>query len=95
MRNVIRVMLISSISIVLLAVVMACEKPAVRTQQTNNPDMDLELLFENEGCKVWRFDDNNRSHYYTDFRGETITTKTESCGKNCVKQVDENNHTVR
>jgi len=36
-------------------------------------DFEVELLFEKDGIKMYRFYDNGRFHYYTD-RGETIST---------------------
>ena len=37
-------------------------------------DLEVELLFEKDGVKMYRFYDNGRFHYYTD-KGETITTQ--------------------
>lgn len=67
--------------ILLLTLLTSCggEKP-VEVAKTNNPNIDVGLLFENDGCKVYRFVDNDRYHYYTNC-SETMTTQTYQCGK--------------
>lgn len=68
--------------IVLVAVsLMACKKGAMNTSKTINPEFDLELLFEHDGCKVYRFYDG-RYIYYTDCRGQASWSVTTSSGKN-------------
>jgi len=37
-------------------------------------DFEVEFLFEKDGVKMYRFNDNGRYHYYTD-RGETISSQ--------------------
>jgi hypothetical protein len=37
-------------------------------------DIKVDLLFEKDGIKMYRFYDNGRCHYYTN-KGETITTQ--------------------
>lgn len=37
-------------------------------------DIKVDLLFEKDGIKMYRFFDNGRYHYYTN-RGETISTQ--------------------
>lgn len=37
-------------------------------------DMEVDLLFEKDGIKMYRFFDNGHFHYYTN-RGETISTQ--------------------
>ncbi len=51
------------------------------TEQTLNPDIELELLFEHDGCKIYRFSDVGRSIYYTDCRGQTSWETTYTDGK--------------
>ncbi len=43
----------------------------VAVQDTNNPGIKVELLFEKDGIKVYRFYDGYRLVYYTDARGNT------------------------
>ena len=58
----------------------ACMKQPHSTSQTNNPEFQVQLLFEHDGCKVYRFVDYHYS-YFTNCKGSTEWT--EPCGKNC------------
>lgn len=62
---------ISMVAITLLAVffLSSCEKEAKEKVLTNNPSFNLELLFEVDGCKVYRFVDGGRSRYFTTCQG--------------------------
>lgn len=59
----------------LLAVLLAvgCTKSPVSVDKTNNPEVPVELLFEHEGCRVFRFYDTGRPHYFASCLGGTIT----------------------
>ncbi len=57
-----------------------CLNKPVSTTATNNPELNLNLLFEHDGCKVYRFYDG-RSVYYTDCRGSAMAPVTTSTGK--------------
>lgn len=48
---------------------VSCDQPAVSTTSTNNTSVKVDLLFENDGVKVYRFVDGGRNIYYTDARG--------------------------
>ncbi len=45
------------------AIAASCESSPVSTASTNNPSVKVELLFEHDGVKVYRFMDG-RYHYY-------------------------------
>lgn len=68
---------------ILLACCLAmfgCNAPApVERNTTNNPAIQVSLLFVHEGVKVYRFSDGYRIVYYTDARGKTAWD--ESTGK--------------
>lgn len=49
-----------------------------------NNKFNLVLLFEHEGIKVYRFEDDNRYKYYTDSRGKVVWNETH--GKTTVEQ---------
>lgn len=69
------------LAITLLAALTGCAVDPISTTQTNNKQIDLTLLFENDGCKVYRFLDGGRYVYYTDCRGQTewqVSTKHSS-----------------
>lgn len=53
---------------VLPLMLCGCMNDAVETKPTTNRAMKVELLFEHDGVKVYRFYDGNPI-YYTDARG--------------------------
>jgi hypothetical protein len=59
------------VGITVLFAFAACEKAPVSSSKTDNPEITVELLFENDGVKVYRFHDQGRAIYYTDARGKT------------------------
>ena len=68
---------ISMVIITLLSVffLSSCEKVA-----TNNALFNVELLFEVDGCKVYRFQDGGRSRYFSTCQGSV--SWNENHGKN-------------
>lgn len=58
-----------------------CLATPMETRATGNPNIDVSMLFEHDGCRVYRFVDGARAVYYTDCRGATAWE--ESCGRNC------------
>ena len=62
-----------------------CSKTPMSTTATKNPNFQVELLFEHEGCKVYRFEDY-RTRYFTNCKGSVEWN--ESCGKNCNRDVE-------
>lgn len=69
----------------------ACAKDPISRAPSSNPNLTVALLFEYEGCKVYRFYDN-RYVYYTNCQGETAWSETHHCGKGCVRTED---HSVK
>ena len=63
---------IISALIILVAFSGCFEKPVNMTTEGNG--VQVELLFEKDGIKVYRFMDGGQCHYFTD-RGETVTTQ--------------------
>lgn len=59
-----------------------CAKDPMSTERTDNSNITVDLLFEKDGVKVYRFTDSGRSIYYTDARGSTQWSTTHSNGKN-------------
>lgn len=57
----------------------ACLEDPIETQHTANPNFNVSLLFEFDGCKVYRFVDS-RAVYFTKC-GSTHTTYTVRHGK--------------
>lgn len=58
------------LSIIFAAMLLvSCFGDPVSTSPTNNPEFKVELLFEHDGCKVYRFSDNG-TRYFTTCQGE-------------------------
>lgn len=74
-----------------LMLLTGCAKSPISTQRTDNPAVQSSLLATIDGCRVWRFEDGGRLHYFArcadGSRGIELTY-SESCGKNCTRQVD-------
>ena len=43
---------------------LGCGDPGIATEKTNNERMDVTFLFENDGCKVYRFYDHHEYRYF-------------------------------
>jgi len=59
--------------LLLLLSLTACAVDPVETRITSNPNVSVALLFEHEGCRVYRFYDNGASRYYAKCQGGTAT----------------------
>jgi hypothetical protein len=62
-----------------------CLAQPLAVMGTANPSVPVELMFEHDGCRVYRFRDAERPVYYTDCRGSTAWEV--SCGRNCTRPV--------
>lgn len=72
------------LAIVLLALELSsCMAPAQMALQGSNPQIKVELLFEVDGCKVYRFYDGGAIRYFTKCENNSSVGWLESCGKNC------------
>ena len=70
--------------IILTAIgLQACSETPVKSDVVGN-GVDLDLLFEHDGCRVYRFYDYKNPHYFTDCRGSISDRR--SCGKNCTRE---------
>jgi hypothetical protein len=56
-------------------------------ESTQDGDFKIELLFEKDGCKVYRFSDGGRYIYWSNCQGNLQSSYYRSTGKN--------GHTVR
>lgn len=73
--------------IISFGLLASCDEPnrGVEVLKTNNSEFDVHLLFEVDGCKVYRFMDYGRERYFSNCNGSVEWT--ESCGKNCTRDV--------
>ena len=70
--------------LVALGLLTGCSKDPVSSESTNNPQVPVELMFEHEGCRIYRFHDGGRRHYFVRCRNEIASTSsTQRCGKHC------------
>lgn len=65
------------------------ETPAMESVQSGS--FNVEKLFTNDGCSVYRFHDAGYYRYYSKCSGSTSSdtsySYSESCGKNCTREV--------
>lgn len=52
-----------------LIFIISCTRPAKETVTSDNPSFQVELLFEVDGCKVYRFTDNGGYKYFSNCNG--------------------------
>jgi Domain of unknown function (DUF4884) len=70
-----------AILMVALGVMSGCFADPVSRQTTNNKQIDVEFIFEHDGCKAYRFEDGGSERYYVDCRNSTTVTWDERHGK--------------
>lgn len=68
-----------------LLFLLSCDRPAQEVRPSSNSHVPVELLFETDGCRVYRFEDGGRDHYFAKCAVPASTMSTESCGKNCTR----------
>ena len=62
----------------LLALAGCGGEPPIATKATNNPNVPVSLLFEHEGCSVYRFRDDGRHHYFVTCAGSRLRSAINS-----------------
>ena len=69
------------------SILAGCANDPVAESATNNPNVDVALLFSHDGCDVFRFRDGGY-HYYVRCAGSlprAQTTQDVTCVKGCTK----------
>jgi hypothetical protein len=63
-----------------------CRTEPVSVSASSNPLVEVALLFEHDGVRVYRFYDEGRPRYYAVPRSASwaSVSDAQSCGKNCV-----------
>ncbi len=61
-----------------LLLLESCEVESQSKEKSSNPAVDVELVLEHDGVKVYRFWNGGRYIYYTDARGSTQTRRDSS-----------------
>lgn len=65
----------------LFLILFSCANDPQATFDLNNSEIRLDLLFEHDGCKVYRFYDNGQAVYWSDCRGHLQTSHYQQTGK--------------
>ena len=69
--------------------ITACGKQPIESTQTNNSNIQVDTLFEKDGCTIYRFLDAGTYRYFARCdTGQHKTMWTESCGKGCQRHID-------
>jgi hypothetical protein len=74
MRSLLLVSVVGSLALT------GCASEPLYVHQTNNPNIDVELLFEHDGCRIYRFRDGAPMHYFARCDGPpgAVTASTSS-----------------
>lgn len=64
-------------------VLAGCTADPVRSDRTNNADLDVSTLFDYDGCRMYRFEDGGRFIYFARCGSDVRTSwgETHSNGK--------------
>lgn len=65
----------------LLMIGIGCFNSPVSSAPTTNASVPVDLLFEHDGCKVYRFQDGGYSRYYVRCLNTTSTISRRPAGK--------------
>lgn len=77
----------------LLLIVSCCslsctsQIPVSKSTPENNKTFRVDFLFEHDGCKVYRFNDNGYRVYFTNCNGEVTSMESDSTGTHTVNIV--------
>lgn len=64
-----------------VGVMQGCKSDPISVEQSSNGQIQIEFLFEKDGCKIYRFLDGTQRVYYTDCTGKTHYQEYHSNGK--------------
>lgn len=78
-----------AIAVFALVFLAGCYADPVSTAGTNNPQVPVSLLFEHDGCRVYRFTDYGRERYFANCPNHTSMDAgyRANCGKGCSRYV--------
>ena len=71
-------LLSSAIITILVFTSCSINEPLVRAKAQNNNTYQVDYLFEHDGCKVYRFQDDGRFVYFTSCTGDVTVIKNDS-----------------
>lgn len=65
--------------LIIAAVLLVGCEAETQTRHTTVNGVQVGFLFEYQGCRVYRFSDEGRYHYYTNCKGGSLTTTFTAC----------------
>lgn len=70
----------ASLLITSITILFSCtiQIPVAKLSPDNNKTYEVDYLFENEGCKVYRFMDNGHYVYYTNCNSDVTSIESDS-----------------
>lgn len=68
-------------ALVISVALVGCTQDPIAKHSTNNPNIEVETLFDHDGCRGYRFSDGGRTIYFTRCGLSTNTAWYESTGK--------------
>ncbi len=67
--------MLKTFALILIGLVLAaCEKSPVSTSKSSNPEVTVALLFEHDGCRIYRFTDVGKKLYYAQCQTGMVRT---------------------
>lgn len=78
-----------ALTVIGVGILVAACNPAkpIDTEKTDNVEISVGLLFEHDGCKMYRFKDNGNFVYYSSCNRPIVSFRKQTCGKNCIRDV--------
>ena len=94
-RTILKIWTAIVVCIILLTAPTGCAKDAERKVKVSNPNFDVQLLFEKDGCKIYRFMDGGHYVYWTNCDGNVSYSYQQVTGKSSVTVRVQNETTGR
>lgn len=69
------------LALFVVIVLAGCSSPGVSVSQTDNKNFNVEKLFTNDNCAIYRFFDGGDAIYYADCHGESHASWNQLHGK--------------
>ncbi len=70
--------MVALLIIVAVFIFAGCGKDPIKTANTNNKEIKVEIMFEYDGCRMYRFDSGGRNIYYARCGSDVTTSWTET-----------------
>lgn len=72
--------------LILALFLLGCDPTPAQTSSTSsNTAIRVDLLFEHDGCRAYRFSADKQFHYYVRCKDSTLTSDRKPCGEDCTR----------